>query len=217
MPKDVESEAEGNRKSERRAKFEKSKSEVTSIRPKTWRSGPRGGFTLVELMVVLALIGILTVMILPEMRGTFEDSLLRSSSRKLIDVFSLASSEAVSRNQTHRVVIDLRTGRYRLERRVVERGQEGFVPLPDLAGSEGSVDSRIAVRFVRPGEESTRPEQRGSEPQVAADRFDFYPDGTAEAGMILLRDRAGFQLGLKINGVTGRVSVSTVKGERGEF
>src|SRR5258708_4825192 len=36
-------------------------------------------FTLVELMVVMVLIAIMAAMIVPEMKGTYEDALLRSS------------------------------------------------------------------------------------------------------------------------------------------
>src|SRR5690242_12073923 len=49
-------------------------------------------FTLLEIMVVLVLIGILTALILPEMRGTYEDALLRSTSRQLVNAFNLAYS-----------------------------------------------------------------------------------------------------------------------------
>src|SRR6516162_8771785 len=45
------------------------------------------GFTLVELMVVIVLIGILSAMILPNMKGTYGDALLRSTSRELVNAF----------------------------------------------------------------------------------------------------------------------------------
>jgi prepilin-type N-terminal cleavage/methylation domain-containing protein len=41
----------------------------------------RAGFTLLELMVVCVVIGVMTAMILPEMRGTLEEARLRSSGR----------------------------------------------------------------------------------------------------------------------------------------
>src|SRR5436190_15904466 len=73
------------------------------------------GFTMIELMVVIVLIGIMTAMILPEMKGTYEDALLRSETRKLADVFSLANSRAITLNQQQRVRIDAKNGRYSIE------------------------------------------------------------------------------------------------------
>src|SRR6266446_1993484 len=61
------------------------------------------GFTLMEIMVVLVLLAIMAAVIIPEMKGSFEDALLRSNARKLADVFNLAYSRAVSLNQLHRV------------------------------------------------------------------------------------------------------------------
>ena len=37
--------------------------------------------------------------------------------------------------------------------------------------------------------------------------FSFYSDGTADAGEVLLRDRDGFRLALRINAVTARVQI----------
>jgi type II secretion system protein H len=172
-------------------------------------------FTLIELMVVMVLIGIMTAMILPEMKGTYEDALLRSTSRELVSVCDLASSHAVSVNQAVRLRLDRKTGRYSIERRGPDHGPEGrFVAAREVLGGEGELDSRISIEIHKTsdeaseaaGQESFQP--RGgapSEPQ--GDGITFYPDGTADASEIVLRDRDGFRLALRINPVTARVRI----------
>jgi type II secretion system protein H len=172
----------------------------------------RAGFTLVELMVVIVIIGIMTAMMIPEMKGTFQDALLRSTSRELINVFDLAYSRAVSLNQLRRVHLDEKTGRYLVEKQVTENGQENFVPVDDVPGSKGELDPRITVEFFhQPGEISpeagTAGEASNSGNELDGTAISFYPDGTADAGDILLRDRDGFRLRLQINPVTGRVHI----------
>jgi prepilin-type N-terminal cleavage/methylation domain-containing protein len=175
----------------------------------TWKSALRSrAFTLIEMMTVLVLIGIMTAMIIPEMKGTFEDALLRSTSRDLVSVFELASSRAISLNQFHRVRLDTETGRYVVERRVREGTQEEFVPLKDVSGCEGELDKRISIEIRRPGEESSDATGKNDlQVQTSTDTISFYPDGTADAAVIMLKDRAGFQLALKINPITARVHV----------
>ena len=69
------------------------------------RSFP-GGFTLLELMIVIILIGVVTAVVLPEMRGTYEDMLLRSTSRKILDLSALASSRAVTTGKERSIKFD---------------------------------------------------------------------------------------------------------------
>lgn len=182
--------------------------------------GRTPGFTLIELMVVIILIGIMAAMIVPEMHGTYEDALLRSASRELVDVFSIASSRAVSQNELHRVRLDHKTGRYLMERKAGEdepaapSSPEGFVPVQDVPGSEGRIDNRISI-LIRKSEEATADgadrdlTPAGEEPgPVESDQtIAFYPDGTADGVEILLQDRDGFQRLLRINSTTARVSI----------
>jgi type II secretion system protein H len=169
----------------------------------------QAGFTLVELMVVIVIIGIMTAMMIPEMKGTFQDALLRSSSRELINVFDLAYSRAVSLNQLRRVRLDEKTGRYLVEKQVTENGQEHFVSADDVPGSKGELDSRITMEFHQSGEISPKanPDAPVSGNELGGVTIAFYPDGTADAGDITLRDREGFRLRLQINPVTARVHI----------
>lgn len=165
------------------------------------------GFTLLELMVVLTLIAIASAMILPEMTGTYEDALLRSSGRELISVMNLASSRAVAVNQIHRVRLDREAGHYVIERCPRERGPESeYIPARELLGSDGTLDNRIAIAILRPGEEPNS-EQNGEQSEASdpQESVRFYPDGTADAREIILTDRHGFRLGYRINAATGRL------------
>ena len=181
------------------------------------------GFTLIELMVVITIIGIMTALMIPEMKGSFQDALLRSTSRELINAFDLAYSRAVSLNQTRRVLLDKKTGRYLIEKQVLQNGEESFVPADDVPGDKGQLDSRIAVEF-RPAEPMSSDDNTPAESPASANEnvssgssegvaIAFYPDGTADAGEILLRDREGFRLLLQINPVTSRVHIVEMERE----
>lgn len=168
-----------------------------------------GAFTLIEMVVVVALIAILAAMTIPEMQGSFDDALLRSSGRDLVDVFGLASSRAVSLDRRFQVKFDLQTGQYIVERESHNDTGDDFIPLKDVSGAQGKIDPRIAIRLLFPDQDASgkgldlRPR-----PANAADAVAFYPDGTADAAEIRLRDRAGFELRLQINPITARVQVT---------
>jgi len=171
-----------------------------------------GAFTLIELMVVVTIIGILTALIIPEMKGSYQDALLRSTSRDLIDVFDLAYSRAVSLNQVRRVQLNEKTGRFLVEKQVLDGGQEKFIPV-DETGGAGEVNSKITLAFQRPDEaldagadQAAMPDASGATPDLGAS-ITFYPDGTADPGVIELTDLDGFRLALKINPITARVQV----------
>jgi type II secretion system protein H len=182
-------------------------------------SSRHAGFTLVELMVVIVIIGIMTALMIPEMKGSFQDALLRSSSRELVNVFDLAYSRAVSLNQVRRVRFEEQTGRYEVEKQIQARGDDVFVPADDVPENKGQLDARISIEFHQPGEFSSA-ENGDNGASVSApvsgpveSMIAFYPDGTADAGAMVLRDRQGYRLLLQINSITARVHVVEMERE----
>jgi type II secretion system protein H len=179
----------------------------------------KSGFTLVEMLVVVAIVSIMSVAIVAEMHGTFQDALLRSTSRELAGAFNVASSRAISINRPHRIRLDKVAHRYFLERS--RRGGEDFYPALDAPGGTGTLDPRITIHILEPGVDA--PDDAGGEPsENSGDQPDFpssrpeeavtfYPDGTADARLIVLADRDDFRLALRINPVTSRVQITVMK------
>lgn len=177
----------------------------------------RSGFSLVELMVVLVLIAILTAMILPEMRGTFEGELLRSTSRELVRGLSLAHSQSVTLNQRHRLIIDRSKNQYRVERYARSRDEGvGYVAVQGISGTQGELSSKIKIEVQPTGVDAADDASNSVEEQRTAKResagpnptIEFQPDGTADAVEIQLWDTMGFGLGLRVSPITSRVQVN---------
>ena len=191
-------------------------------------AGMPPAFTLIELMVVLALIGILSAVLLPEMRGSLEEVQLRSNARKLAEACDVAFSRAVATGRILHLDWDSTRGTFRIiqdpedspNRRGSSSGSRNEGPI-DFPGASGTIDPRITVnlhRITSASPAGLRDEPRGarnasravSQPVAGAPAtsIEFRPDGTADASEFVLQDRAGFRLSLRLNPVTSRLRIT---------
>jgi type II secretion system protein H len=160
------------------------------------------GFTLLELMIVIILIGVVTAVVLPEMRGTYEDMLLRSTSRKILDLSALASSRAVTTGKEQQIKFDTVHASYDLgEAKSSMDG--GFAA--EKSFEKGNWDTRIVLELRRTELEPSPDDEE--KPKNKPDVLSFFSDGTADAKEIRLHDRQGVGITLKMNATTARFRI----------
>ncbi len=163
------------------------------------------GFTLVELLVVIVLIGIVTAVILPEMRGTHGDAQLRAPTRKILNLCALASSRAVTLNQDQ--VVRIQGEEYFLES--ARRNKDGNSKEPE----RGKFSSKITVSILQFPQDDSKEIEAEEPTSDSENSLKFFSDGTAEAKIVELKDRDGFGLKLRMNPTIARFRVSEISRE----
>lgn len=74
----------------------------------------RGGFTLLELIVCLGIVGVLTLLALPSLSSWSEDARCRKIARDFTSALQFTRSEAIKSNLEHRLEVDLDKRCFRL-------------------------------------------------------------------------------------------------------
>ena len=123
------------------------------------RGRRQSGFTLLEVLVVMAIVGVVAGMVLPALQAGARQSAVRRSVREFISAARQASARAVSSRRPVALVVWPDDGAFGIE------GLDGRYELPDFAdfgeivgGSEAEGDKEI--------------------------RFDFYPTGSSAGGSV---------------------------------
>jgi prepilin-type N-terminal cleavage/methylation domain-containing protein len=114
------------------------------------RVNNRHGFTLIEILVTLAILGLVFSVVTFNFRGMFETSRLKASARALGDNFAVAVSRAYTTGTFHTLVFDLDAGCCR-----VRQGREGDEDAEDvidyrLAGGVSFKDIQVGYEKYEP-------------------------------------------------------------------
>ncbi len=139
-----------------------------------------GGFTLIELIVVLAIAGLLVALVPPLFSKVLSGVELRATARELAAALRYARGRAVLQQRDALLTLDTERRRYRVS------GRKGL----------GRIDRGIELKMV-----AARSQQTGRD--RASIRF--FPDGSNTGGQITLSD-GGSRYVIDVNWLTGRVA-----------
>ena len=159
--------------------------------------GRRDGFTLLELALTLALVGLMVALVVPRL-GVLRSAELDSSASRLATRIRYLREEAALRNRWIRLAVDTREGRYRAEALVEVEGGARFVPDERPLFRAVALPSDLRVALDGAGVVST--------PDGWLATL-FAPDGFADPAVVRLDDGAGRILSVVIEPTTTKARV----------
>lgn len=154
-----------------------------------------GGFTLIELTVIIVILGVMLTLVIPKL-GELGNANLKQSARHLTGMIRFLKDEAQAKKKVYRIRFDVHEGRYWAE--VMELTSEQTVEFRHLQseiGSEASLSGNTTFREIKV---SSHPD----DPYIQ-----FTPDGWVEQASIHLRDAQDRDFTLLVKPLTGNTEL----------
>lgn len=182
--------------------------------PRAGRPARSRGYTLVELLIVLAVVASLAGLSWPAVREMLAKSELRNAARQFRAALVKVRLDAIQSGTVRQ--LRYRPGRGRFEVSALaslDDEQSGDEPgLAARAPPNGSGEDRLGagVSFQEPDEpqpEDRPPDSAEPETQPWAAPILFYPNGQTSNARVRLEGRRGYHIEVTLRGITGAVTV----------
>ena len=151
------------------------------------------GFTLLELLVVMIIVGLVAAITTPLLTGSLGSVTMRASAKRIAASFRFARQQSILHQRSYAVILHPDSNRVS----VVSSGSDGSAPDPHPESSAFRIDEQIALV---------------PDPGLAVDSdgsvaVAFHDDGSSSGGRILVRDRKDRQMVVDVDLVTGIVTI----------
>lgn len=186
------------------------------------------GFSLMEIMVVLAIIAVLSSISMPAMRGFAASRRLNTSAQAITDTLTFARDMAITERTTHLVVFDIDNNRYWLtsseafdvQNPIASAGQATSVTTTN--GEQVTISRTGGVMGIpKPLNQGisiasmvTTHDGRTEQVISGVDYVYFTPTATSEDTIVYLTNVKNKVISITVEGVTGRSRVEQMSPEQ---
>jgi type II secretion system protein H len=167
-------------------------SRIENKNPQSAIRNPRSkGFTLIELAVVVAILGVMIALVAPKL-GELGEANLKRSARHLTGMIRFLHEESQAKKMEYRLRFDIQDGRYWAETfKLLSDSSGEFQRTTSVIAGEGSLFGQTTFRDIKAGSHL-------DEPYIL-----FTPDGWVESTIIHLRDGGDRDFSLLVKPLTG--------------
>jgi type II secretion system protein H len=160
----------------------------------------RRGFTLMELIIVLTILGIMSAAVVPVFRGTLATVQADHAVRDLVATIKYAQERAVADTKEYRLYLDPKNNQYWLMRLsgINEKNKKQFEPLDERFGEPMDLPDRFPLDKV-----TARKDKDNKQSYIA-----FYPNGACSKATITLRKEGGKPVKIETEGSLGQIKVT---------
>jgi len=180
------------------------------------------GFTLLELIVVLVIVGLMSTLVAPQLAGPLGNLALKTASQKISASLRYARSQAASEKTTYVALFDFDKNRLVISNPSVPAAEMRGLPVNNREASDKAPGGPQANEQDPPdgskvydlpgGVKLIKGVSRESDVDSGLFRVLFFPGGGSSGGEITVANERGRKYRIQIDFITGTVRLSEVIG-----
>ena len=161
------------------------------------------GYTLLELLVVLIIIGLVSAMVAPKLVGSLHSLNIQTTAKRLASSLRYAREQAVSEKTTCVALLDINNHRLLIFFNQDELDERSS----DYSGEEGVSKARLV--YDLPTDITVEKiESFSGEAESDPFRIYFFPNGSSTGGKITLRNERQKQFQITVDFITASVTIN---------